>query len=62
MLLWEFLYKRKAMNDRRATSRVPNEMPTPIPIFADSPRPAADADGDGKADVEPDIVDVDIVA
>lgn len=34
-LLWEFLYKRKAMKDRRATRRVPNEMPTPIPIFAD---------------------------
>ncbi len=34
-LLWEFLYKRKAMKDRRQTRRVPNEMPTPIPNFAD---------------------------
>lgn len=50
------------MKDRRATSRVPNEMPTPIPIFADPPRPAADADGDVKAGVEAEIkVDDDIV-
>lgn len=61
-LLWEFLYKRKAMKDRRATSRVPNEMPTPIPILADSPRPAADADGDVKAGVEAGVeADVEMV-
>ena len=46
---------RKAMKDRRATSRVPNEMPTPIPIFADGPRPAADADGDAEAGIEADV-------
>ena len=34
-LLWESLYKRKAIRDERAIRRVPNETPTPIPIFAD---------------------------
>ena len=34
-LLREFLNKRNAMKDRRATSRAPNEIPTPIPSFAD---------------------------
>ena len=33
--LWEILYKRKAMKDEIAIRRVPNETPTPIPIFAD---------------------------
>lgn len=51
-LFWEFRYKRKAMKERRITSRVPNEMPTPIPTFAGSPRPAPGVDGDVKAGVE----------
>ena len=60
-LLRGALYKRKAMKDRRATSRVPNEMPTPMLVFADPERPAADADGDVEVGVEPDVVDVNMV-
>ena len=54
-LLWEYLYKRKAMKDIRASRRMPNEMPTPSPIFADCPRPAADAERDVEAGVEADV-------
>ena len=54
-LLWEFLYKRNAMKDKRATRRMPNEMPTPIPTFADRPRPGADADRDVEASIEADV-------
>ena len=54
-LLWEFLYKRTAMNDRRATRRMPNELPTPIPIFAGRPRFGADADTDVEAGMEADV-------
>ena len=61
--LLDSLYKRKAMKDREATTKVPSEIPTPVPIFADSSRPAAAAVADGSAAVGARIeVDVEAVA
>ena len=72
--VWETLYRRKLIKDRRAIRRVPNETPIPIPTCKDLLRIAVDdgtdveigVEADVKADVEVNIeveleVDVEVV-
>ena len=60
--LLDFLYQRKAMKDREATTKVPSETPIPVPILADRSRPAEIAVEDGRAGVGAEVVvDVDTV-
>ncbi len=51
----DILYKRNAIKAKRASSIIPKETPTPIPIFADWLSDAADAEEEDEVGIEADV-------